>query len=53
MSSTAFLAGILIILAIQANAIWGKMFGVITSVRDVIISGFVLTVVLSSISYYL
>ena len=53
MSSTAFLAGIFIILAIQANAIWGKMFGVITSVRDVIISGFVLTVVLSSISYYL
>jgi len=53
MSSTAFLAGIFIILAIQANAIWGKMFGFITSVRDVIISGFVLTVILSSISYYL
>ena len=53
MSSTAFLVGILIILAIEANAIWGKMFGVITSVRDVIISGFVLTVILSSIAFYL
>jgi len=53
MSSNAFLAGIFIILAIQANAIWGKMFGFITSVRDVIISGFVLTVILSTISHYL
>ena len=49
----AFLAGLGIILAIEANAIWGKMFGVILSVRDVIISGFVLTVLISAITYYL
>ena len=50
MSSNAFLVGILIILAIEANAIWGKMLPVITSVRAVIISSFVLAVVLKLIT---
>ena len=45
--------GMIIILAIEANAIWGKMLPVITSVRDVIISGIVLTIALSSIAFYL
>jgi len=40
-------------LAIQANAIWGKMLPVIASVRDVIISSFVLCVALSSVAFYL
>ena len=53
MSMNALYAGMIIILAIQANAIWGKMLPVITSVRDVIISGIVLTIALSSIAFYL
>ena len=52
-SSKAFIVGVVVILAIEANAIWGKMFTVITSVRDVIISSFVLTIVLSGLTYYL
>ena len=52
-SFNAFIAGIVVILAIEANAIWGKMFTVIASVRDVIISSFVLTIGLSSLVYYL
>ena len=52
-SSNAFIVGILVILGIEANAIWGKIFGIITSVRNVIISGFVLTLGLSSLAYYL
>jgi len=47
------LTGLAVILAIQANAIWGKMYPVIASVRSVIVSGFVLTLGLSSIAYYL
>ena len=36
-----------------AKAIWGKMYGVITSVRDVIISVFEITDNMSSNRYYL
>ena len=53
MSMEALYVGLLIILAIQANAIWGKMLTIITSVRDVIVSGFVLAIALSSVAYYL
>ena len=53
MSSTAFILGLGLILIIQANAIWGKMISLITSVRQVIISSFVLAIILSSISFYL
>ena len=53
MSMESFYVGLLIILAIEANAIWGKMLTIITSVRDVIVSGFVLTIALSSVAYYL
>ncbi len=52
-TDTGLLVGLLIILAIQANAIWGKMLPAIASVRDVIISSFVLCVALSSVAYYL
>ena len=53
MSMEALYVGLLIILAIEANAIWGKMLTIITSVRDVIVSGFVLAIALSSVAYYL
>ena len=49
-TDTGLLVGLAIILAIEANAIWGKMLPVITSVRDVIISSFVLCVALSGLS---
>ena len=52
-SDTGLLVGLAIILAIEANAIWGKMLSVITSVRDVIVSSFVLCVALSGVAFYL
>lgn len=52
-TDTGLLVGLAIILAIQANTIWGKMLPVIASVRDVIISSLVLCVALSSVAYYL
>ena len=52
-TDTGLLVGLAIILAIEANAIWGKMLPVITSVRSVIISSFVLCVALSGVAYYL
>ena len=48
-TSSLFL-GLAIIFAIEANAIWGKMLPVITSVRAVIISSFVLAVALKLIT---
>tara|TARA_Y100000748_G_scaffold249793_1_gene214779 strand:+ start:156 stop:806 length:651 start_codon:yes stop_codon:yes gene_type:complete len=53
LTDTSLLVGLAIILAIQANAIWGKMLPVIASVRSVIISSFVLCIALSSVAYYL
>jgi len=53
LNETALLTGLALILLIEANAVWGKMFGVITSVRSVIISGFVLTIILSGLGNYL
>ena len=50
---TGLLTGLVIIFAIQANAIWGKMLPAITTVRSVIVSSFVLCVALSSVAYYL
>ena len=43
-SMPAFLVGLAVVLIIEANALWGKMFFFITSVRDVLISSFVLTI---------
>ncbi len=45
-------AGAAVIVIIELNAVWGKLFSFIASVRGVIGSGLVLTVLLSGISYY-
>ena len=47
---TSLLIGLVIIFAIEANAIWGKMLPVIASVRSVITSSFVLAVILKIIT---
>ena len=47
---TSLLIGLVIIFAIEANAIWGKMLPVIASVTSVITSSFVLAVVLKIIT---
>ena len=49
-SMNALYVGLGIILAIEANAIWGKMVPAITSVRAVIISSFALAIVLKVIT---
>jgi uncharacterized membrane protein len=49
-SMNALYLGLAIIFAIEANAIWGKMLPAITSVRAVITSSFILTVVLKIIT---
>jgi uncharacterized membrane protein len=49
-SSLSLYVGLGIILAIEANAIWGKMLPMIASVRSVITSSFVLAVVLKLIT---
>ena len=49
-SVNALYLGLGIILAIEANAIWGKMVPAITSVRAVIISSFALAIVLKVIT---
>jgi uncharacterized membrane protein len=52
-SLTALWAGLLIILAIEANAVFGKMNAAITSVKAVIHSGIALTVILGLLVCYL
>ena len=47
---TSLVIGLVIIFAIEANAIWGKMLPVIASVRSVITSSFVLAVILKIIT---
>ena len=49
-SMNALYVGLGIILAIEANAIWGKMVPAITSVRAVIISSFALAIILKVIT---
>jgi uncharacterized membrane protein len=49
-SMNALYLGLAIIFAIEANAIWGKMLSVITSVRAVITSSFILAVVMKIIT---
>jgi uncharacterized membrane protein len=53
LNEIALLVGLALILLIQANVIWGKMLGVISSVRSVIISSFVLTIIISGLGSYL
>ena len=52
-SDVGFLLVLVSILLIEANAIFGKMYPVIASVRAVITSSIVLTVVFSGLVYYL
>jgi uncharacterized membrane protein len=49
-SMNALYLGLGIILAVEANAIWGKMVPAITSVRAVIISSFALAIILKVIT---
>ena len=49
-SMNALYVGLAIIFVIEANAIWGKMLPVITSVRAVITSSFILAVVMKIIT---
>tara|TARA_A100001234_G_scaffold186807_1_gene171174 strand:+ start:352 stop:1029 length:678 start_codon:yes stop_codon:yes gene_type:complete len=51
--STSLIIGLVIILLIEANAIWGKMHRVIMSVKAVIVSSFILAIILKLITDYL
>ena len=52
-SSLSLIIGLAIIFVIEANAIWGKMFPVIASVRAVITSSFVLAIIFKLITDFL
>ena len=52
-SSLSLIIGLGIIFVIEANAIWGKMFPVIASVRAVITSSFVLAIIFKLITDFL
>ena len=52
-SGLGFLIVLASILLIEANAIFGKMYPVIASVRAVITSSIALTVIFSGLVYYL
>jgi uncharacterized membrane protein len=49
-SMTGLIVGLIIIAIIQANALWGKMNGAIQSVRGVITSSIVLTVIMAFVT---
>ena len=49
-STTGLVVGLVIIALIEANALWGKMNGAIQSVRSVITSSIVLTVIMAFIT---
>ena len=51
-NTTALIIGLAIIVVIEANAIWGKMLGLIQSVRGVITSSIILTIIMAGIVYY-
>ena len=52
-STTALIIGLAIIVVIEANAIWGKMLGLIQSVSGVITSSIILTVIMAGIVNYM
>jgi len=52
-STTALIIGLAIIVVIEANAIWGKMLGLIQSVRGVITSSIILTIIMAGIVNYM
>ena len=53
MSTVALVIGLVIVVIIEANAIWGKMNGSIQSVSAVITSSVILTAVMAGVVYYL
>jgi len=53
MSMPALIIGLVIIVVIEANAIWGKMLDFIQSVRAVIISSIVLAVIMAGLVNYI
>jgi len=52
-SMTALIIGLVIIIVIEANAIWGKMLGLIQSVSGVITSSIILTIIMAGVVNYL
>ena len=52
-SMTALIIGLVIIVVVEANAIWGKMLGLIQSVSGVITSSIILTIIMAGIGNYL
>jgi uncharacterized membrane protein len=52
-SITALIIGVVIIVAIEANAIWGKMLGLIQSVSGVITSSIILAIIMAGIVNYM
>ncbi len=52
-STTALIIGLVIIVVIEANAIWGKMLGLIQSVSGVITSSIILTIIMAGIVNYM
>ena len=52
-SITALIIGLVIIVAIEANAIWGKMLGLIQSVSGVITSSIILAIIMAGIVNYM
>lgn len=53
MSTVALVIGLVIVVIIEANAIWGKMNGTIQSVSAVITSSVILTAIMAGVVYYL
>ena len=52
-SMTAMIIGLVIIVVIEANVIWGKMLGLIQSVSGVITSSIILTIIMAGVVNYL
>ena len=52
-STTALIIGLVIIVAIEANAIWGKMLGPIQSVSGVITSSIILAIIMAGVVNYM
>ncbi len=52
-SMTALIIGLVIIVVIEANAIWGKMLGMIQSVSGVITSSIILTIIMAGVVNYI
>ena len=52
-SMTALIIGLVIIVVIEANVIWGKMLGMIQSVSGVITSSIILTIIMAGVVNYI